>query len=195
MTVKSEIKIELATKNLRSLALAVREKVFVRELGVPKSKEFDDNDDVAAHIIAYKTQNNRKLPIGTMRIRFFKDFVKFERMSVLRNYRKTTVASDIMEFGFNYVAEKGYTQVYGMCKKELLPRWQKCGYQPISGVKPIEQNDMILIPIIRHLPENQKSISINSAPELLIKQEGHWFDSNPSMAEKLLQLKIAVKNR
>ena len=94
-----------------------------------------------------------------MRIRFFSDFVKFERMAVIRNFRKTNVAEDIMQYGLKYVAEKGYRQVYGMCKQELLPRWQQCGYHEIPGAERIEQNGMVLIPISLDLKENPQAIN------------------------------------
>lgn len=117
-----------------------------------------------------------RLPIGTMRIRFFSDFVKFERMAVIRNFRKTNVAEDIMQYGLKYVAEKGYRQVYGMCKQELLPRWQQCGYHEIPGAERIEQNGMVLIPISLDLKENPQAIKMTSHPSLLTALEGHWHE-------------------
>lgn len=120
--------------------------------------------------------NGVRLPIGTMRIRFFSDFVKFERMAVIRNFRKTNVAEDIMQYGLKYVAEKGYRQVYGMCKQELLPRWQQCGYHEIPGAERIEQNGMVLIPISLDLKENPQAIKMTSHPSLLTALEGHWHE-------------------
>ena len=124
-----DIKIELATsEDLYKAAKSVRKQVFVKELGIPEDKEFDGNDFCSAHVVAYIQKRHRKLPIGTMRIRFFSDFAKFERMAVTRNFRKTNVSENIMQYGFEYVAQKGYRKVYGMCKQELLSRWQRCGY-------------------------------------------------------------------
>lgn len=97
MSTETIIKVELATSEaLYKGAMAIRKQVFVKEQRIPESKEFDGNDFCAAHVVAYVQKNNRRLPIGTMRIRFFSDFVKFERMAVIRNFRKTNVAEDIM---------------------------------------------------------------------------------------------------
>lgn len=177
MSTETIIKVELATSEaLYKGAMAIRKQVFVKEQRIPESKEFDGNDFCAAHVVAYVQKNNRRLPIGTMRIRFFSDFVKFERMAVIRNFRKTNVAEDIMQYGLKYVAEKGYRQVYGMCKQELLPRWQQCGYHEIPGAERIEQNGMVLIPISLDLKENPQAIKMTSHPSLLTALEGHWHE-------------------
>lgn len=174
---KKDIKIELATsEDLYKGAMAVRKQVFVKEQHIPQNKEFDGNDYCAAHIVAYIQKRHRILPIGTMRVRFFSDFVKFERMAVTKNFRKTGISEDIMQYGMKYAAQKGYKQVYGMCKQELLPRWQQCGYQEIKEAPHIQQNGMELIPIKLELPNHPQAIKITSSPEVLTALEGHWFD-------------------
>ena len=191
MDTKSDIRVELATRELRPLVDDVRRAVFVKEYGIPAQDDFDGNDDVATHILAYKEENNQKFPVGTMRIRFFGGFVKFERMAVLPEFRKTNLANRIMQYGFDYVSKKGYRQVYGLCKKELLPRWQKCGYQEVKNAKEIQQNGMTLIPIIRYLPENSNALSLESDPTLLISLEGSW-DNLSSNKQKTSHLLIVV---
>lgn len=187
-----DIKVDLVTsEELYKAAMAVRKQVFVKELGIPENKEFDGNDFCSAHVVAYIQKRHRKLPIGTMRIRFFSDFVKFERMAVTRNFRKTNVSEDIMQYGFKYVAQKGFRKIYGMCKKELLPRWQRCGYHEIEGAKRVEQNGMTLVPICCDIPEHSKALTMVSSPNLLNAKEGHWFDApqkeyNLSKIDKLM---------
>lgn len=177
MTLKATIKVELATsEKLHRGAMAVRKQVFVKEQGISARKEFDGNDYCAAHIVAYIQKENRILPIGTMRIRFFADFVKFERMAVTKNFRKTNVSADIMQYAVQYCSEKGYKSVYGMCKEELLPRWQACGYREIEGASRVEQNGMELIPICLKLPEADQVIKMTSNPSLLTALEGQWFE-------------------
>ena len=107
-------------------------------------------------------------------IRFFSGFVKFERMAVMSEYRKTTMADQIMQYGFDYATAKGYETVYGVCKKELLSRWKKNGYVRISDAPTIEQNGMTLVPIIRQLAKNENSLSLKSKFELLNLPEGEW---------------------
>lgn len=171
------IKVELVgSREMFDGAMAVRRQVFVREQGIPKDKEFDGNDFCGAHVIAYIQKGERKLPIGTMRIRFFGDCVKFERMAVSKNFRKTNVAENIMKYGFKYSALKGFRTVCGMCKKELLPRWQKCGYHEIKDASHAYINGMELIPICRNLEPEPKALSMISDFYLLSAKEGHWYD-------------------
>lgn len=151
----------------------VRREVFVKEYNIPESLEFDGNDHSATHIIARRGDQ----PIGTMRVRYFSDFVKFERMAVIDEYRKMNgenIADLIMKKGMEFASQKGYRKIYGLCKKELLPRWQKCGYRPIEDVPNVQQNGMILIPIIRDLPKHPQSISFSSHPDLLNAVEDRW---------------------
>ncbi len=178
MITDNDIIVELATsEDLYKAVKAVRKQVFVKEQGIPENEEFDGNDFCSAHIVAYIQKRHRKLPIGTMRIRFFSDFVKFERMAVTRNFRKTNVSANIMQYGFDYVAQKGYHKIYGMCKKELLSRWQRCGYHEIEGADRVVQNGMTLIPICCDIPQNEHALTMVSNPSLLTAKEGHWFDT------------------
>ena len=63
-----------------------------------------------------------------------------------------------------------------MCKQELLPRWQQCGYHEIPGAERIEQNGMVLIPISLDLKENPQAIKMTPHPSLLTALEGHWHE-------------------
>lgn len=177
MNNKNDVIVELANSDeLYSVAMRVRREVFVEEMGIPENKEFDGNDHCSAQIVAYIIDEDKVKPIGTMRVRFFADFVKFERMAVVKDFRKTNVADKIMHYGFDYASKKGYREVYGMCKQELLSRWQECGYEEIKEVASVEQNGMILVPITRKLPKDVKAINMHSDPGLLTAQEGHWYD-------------------
>ncbi len=179
------IRVELVTsEELWKMAEAVRKKVFVKEQGIPENKEFDGNDFCAAHVVSYAEVGKRKMPIGTMRIRFFSDFVKFERMAILESFRKTGASERIMEYGIKYASEKGYKSVYGMCKKELLPRWEDCGYRPIEGLPKVEQNGMELIPIQLVIPDNPRAIRIGTRPQLLTALEGHWDEVRDTEGEE-----------
>lgn len=183
MTDKDDIVVTLVDDALYDAAMAVRNQVFVNELKIPATKEFDGNDRCSAHVLAYMTKGDDIIPIGTMRIRFFAGFVKFERMAVVKEFRKTDVSDRIMHYGFDYVSAKGYRQVYGMCKHELLPRWQQCGYQPIEGAPLVEQNGMVLVPIMCPLSENSNALNICSSAELLNLPENKLLAMNCSAAQ------------
>ena len=152
-------------------AMEVRERVFVEEQGILKQKEFDGNDHNATHILALADGK----PVGTMRIRYFNGFVKFERMCVLPKFRKTNASEQIMQKGMHFCAEKGYEKIYGVCKKELLARWKQNGFEPIPNVSPTIQNGMTLVPVMCPIPKTENCISLETPPEILNAKEGEWF--------------------
>lgn len=177
----------------------IRRKVFVEEHGIPEEKEFDGNDHHASHVLAYVAKDGKEFPIGTMRIRYFSDFVKFERMAVLKDFRKTDTSDRIMNKGFDFSARKGFRYVSGLCKKELLPRWEKCGYFEIEGAKHLIQNGMELIPIRRELPKDPLAIRMTDYPALLTAIEDSWDDkemlSNLKIRNKVPALFLRVRDK
>ena len=167
-----DIKIKLAVSDEQIEATrAVRKKVFVKELGLSEKKD-RENDNCSIHILAYIQKGHRILPVGTMRIRSFGDFVKFERMAVTRHFRKTNVAEAIMQYAFNFAAIKGHRKVLAACKEELLPRWKRSGFYTNKKMETIEENGMKLIRIYRDLPKHPLALTINSDPALLLASEG-----------------------
>lgn len=194
-----DIKIKLATpEEICNVALAVRKQVFVEELGIPENMDFDGNDGPAAHVIAYIQKQDQKVPVGTMRIRSFAGFVMFERMAVVHDYRKTNVSENIMQYGFDYVAQKGHRIVKALCKEELLPRWQSCGFYVDEKSRKVEHNGMTLLPICRDLPPHPRALTINSDISLLIATEGEWDKKAQEIKESSIidgaRLKLAELN-
>ncbi|MBQ9270714.1 MAG: hypothetical protein IJ218_00390 [Alphaproteobacteria bacterium] len=177
MITQNDIKIDVASiEEINSIAMAVRKQVFVEELGIPENLDIDRNDGAAAHIIAYIQKGHHKFPVGTMRIRSFAGFSVFERMSVIRDFRKVNISEAIMQYGFNYVGQKGYCIVKAACKKELLAHWQRCGFYVDENSRKVNHNGMKLIPIRRDLPPHPRALTMNSDPALLMAEEGHWYD-------------------
>lgn len=158
-----------------SNALNLRENIFVKNQGLDYNAEFDGNDLSATHLLAYINQE----AVGTMRIRYFKDFVKFERVCVLPKYRKTNVSELMMNEAGKFCAAKGYDTVHGVCEKELLPRWAKIGAVPIKGAPISFQHGLSLVPIEQKLPKASETINLKTSPEILNRKEGEWFDSSP----------------
>lgn len=174
MTDMVEIKIASTTDEILN-AFALREQIFVGDEGLDYHAEFDGNDFCATHLIARINQKT----VGTMRIRYFKDFVKFERVCVVKEYRKTNVSKLMMDSAAKFCAAKGYSLVHGVCKKELLPRWAKINAFPIEGAPVSVQHGMTLIAIEQQLPPAKQTINIKSSPETLNTKEGDWFEDMP----------------
>ena len=63
--------------------VAMRSAVFMAEQECPYLEEFDGNDFASTHLLAYLGNE----PIGCLRIRFFADFAKIERLTVRKEFR------------------------------------------------------------------------------------------------------------
>lgn len=166
-------------------AMYVRRTVFVDEQNIKPSLEFDGNDFSATHFVAYVSE----YPVGAMRIRYFKDFVKFERACVVQKMRKGNIATLLMQKASEFAAQKGFKYAHAVCKKELLDRWAKEGFFPVEGAETIVQNGMTLVPIEKCLPQTDQTITIQTSPDILNAKEGEWFKKDTTDEVKELKRK------
>ena len=153
-------------------AMNVRRQVFVDEQKISFDLEFDGNDFVATHIIAYYEAE----PVGTVRLRYFKDFTKLERLCVIAPMRKTNISNLLIESCMMFSAEKGYEYIHALCKKELLNRWAEEKFFPIEGAPTVEQNGLTLVPIEKKMDLPDDYITSKTSPEILNLREGEWFE-------------------
>ena len=128
----NQIRTEVVTTYEQLLhAYAIRAICFMEEHGVPARHEFDGNDYQATHIIVYAGHE----PIGTMRIRWFKDFAKLERLAFREAYRNTHALKAFVFFAFNHIARKGYDKAIAPRAAEICAavedrlRMQECRRQ------------------------------------------------------------------
>src|SRR5436309_5909004 len=148
--------------------VAIRGAVYVGEQECPYNEEFDGNDFCAMHLIASVGGE----PAGCMRIRFFADFAKLERLAVRHEFRGTPLVLAIARAAKELCRIKGYTRIYGHALERLIPFWKRLGAKPIEPRRPVVFSDLsfteMLIPAERH-PE---ALSLESDPYVLIRPEG-----------------------
>jgi len=103
----NQIRCEVVTTYEQMLhAYAIRAICFMEEHGVKAQQTFDGNDYQATHVIVYSSDE----PIGTLRIRWFRDFAKFERTAFREAYRNIHTLKATADFSFNHVA-RSYRQI------------------------------------------------------------------------------------
>ena len=68
-----------------------------------------------------------------MRIRYFADFAKIERMAIREEFRKTRTAFQLVRAGFRLCQKKGYTRIYGHSQKRLVNFWSRFGFRVMEG--------------------------------------------------------------
>jgi hypothetical protein len=170
----NQIRIEIVTKYEQLLhAYAIRSICFMEEHGVPARHEFDGNDYQATHVIAYAGDE----PIGTLRIRWFKDFAKFERTSFRRAYRDMRTVKAVAEFSFDHVARKGFDKVITHAQPKFARLWRmSLGFKNAEGKKPIyfEGHEQPYIELVKELTPPPNAISERTDATVLFRIEGSW---------------------
>src|SRR5246127_6012297 len=93
------IKIRIARDpNDLMLVTAIRSAVYLAEQDCPLEEEFDGNDLVAAHFIGFVGNE----PAGCLRVRFFGEFAKGERLAGGHQYRRSRVSFKLVQASVDY---------------------------------------------------------------------------------------------
>ena len=150
-------------------AFVVRAVVFMSEQHCPYAEEFDGNDFTAAHILGLIGEE----PVATMRIRYFADFAKPERLAVRREFRQSGIAAEVIDFGVELCRRKGYRKLYGHAQERLLPFWERFGFRPMNTSEFVF-SDHRYIEIERDLEPHPDPISMADDPMRIIRPEGTW---------------------
>lgn len=151
---------------------AIRAAVYIGEQSCPFAEEFDGNDFAATHLLAYVNDE----PAGCMRIRFFGDFAKMERLAVRREFRNSNIAFDLVRASVDLCRAKGFRKLYGHARQDLLPFWQRFGFKILDNGAPFEFSDQIFVEMVDDLAPAETSLKIGDGPYKLIRPEGRWHE-------------------
>jgi len=157
---------------------ALRAAVFMSEQDCPYEEEFDGNDFCASHILGLVDGN----AAATLRLRFFADFAKVERLAVLPKYRQTLIAKLIVEKGIEIIRRKGYRNMYGQAQKRLTRFWSRFGFKPMQKNFPLVYSDHEYVEMLAELPPHTEAITAMSDPYVIVRPEGAWDD--PGVLDK-----------
>lgn len=170
----NRIRVEVVTTPEQLLhAHAVRAICFMEEQGMPARQNHDGNDYQATHIIVYAGDE----PVGTARIRWFKDFAKMERTSFRKTWRDPRVIKHCAEFIFEHIGRKGYDRVITHANPLYARLWQRMlGFKPVPGKKPVlfEGHDEPYIELVKELSPPQNAITLETDAAVLCRVEGYW---------------------
>jgi len=150
--------------------MTIRSAVYMAEQECPYDEEFDGNDFSATHLIGYVGNE----PAACLRIRYFADFVKMERLAVRREFRKTRLAFKVVRAGIELCRAKGYRKIYGHSQKRLLNFWSRFGFQPFEGSREFVFSDFDYIEVALDMTPHPQAIAIGVDPYIMIRPEGRW---------------------
>jgi predicted GNAT family N-acyltransferase len=170
---------DLAVEIVRDLAdfmkvVAIRASVFLAEQDCPYEEEFDNNDLSSLHLIAYL----RGEPVATLRVRWFANFAKIERVCVMKHVRGGAVVKLMIETAVDVISRKGYTLAIGYIQKRLAPFWKQLGFLPREGRSDFRFSDYEYVECQRVLPARADAITIDSDPYVVMRPEGEWDREN-----------------
>jgi predicted GNAT family N-acyltransferase len=125
----------------------IRRLVFQEEQGVAPELDFDGQDEVAEHLLAYLDSQ----PVGTVRIRFLNPkTAKIERLAVLPGARGKGLGKKLMQAAIEIVEEKGNCQEIIIHAQDYIKELhKKLGFEPIGN--PFYEAGILHVKMVKRL--------------------------------------------
>ena len=174
-----EVKVDI----IRSLdqflkVMSVRAATYIAEQECPFAEDYDGNDFCSSHVLAEVDGE----PAGCLRIRYFKDFVKFERLAVRHEYRTSKLAFRIVRTAMKFIAQKGFDRVYGHARFDLVRFWESFGFRPIPGRPKFIFSDIEFVEMEGPVKPVPDIVKVGMPPHHILRPEGQW--DVPSIFER-----------
>jgi GNAT superfamily N-acetyltransferase len=138
------------------------------------SEEFDGNDFCASQMLATVDDD----AAGCMRIRWFGDFAKIERVAVRKEYRRYHLGTQLVRAGVEHCRRKGYRKLYAHSRADLVPLWRSLGWREIDGPA-FRFADIDYREIALDIEPATDAIRFGADPLLLLRPEGRWDELGP----------------
>jgi predicted GNAT family N-acyltransferase len=119
-------------------AFFVRGVVFVEGQKCAYTEDFDGLDFSAVHFLCTVGDE----PVAAARMRFFKDYVKIERLAVRKEYRGKGIGKNLFTFILNHIAKIGYKKMALHAQAYLLRFYENFGF--------VKQGELFLEANIEH---------------------------------------------
>jgi predicted GNAT family N-acyltransferase len=148
--------------------VAIRAAVYLGEQCCPYDEEFDHNDFCAMHLIGSIDAE----PAACLRIRFFADFAKLERLAIRHEFRRTSLTLEICRAAKELCRLKGYTRLYGHVQERVIPLWKRLGGRVIESQRPLVFSDYCYAEMVLDTVRHPEALSLDSDPYVLIRPEG-----------------------
>jgi predicted GNAT family N-acyltransferase len=150
--------------------ISIRSAVFIAEQECPYLEEFDGNDFSSTHLLGYVGNE----PAACLRIRYFADFAKIERLAVRKEFRKLRVSLQLVEAAIELCHAKGYQRLYGHAQKRLVKFWSQFGFEVIDEAREFIFSDFDYVEMHMITARRPNAITIGIDPYLIIRPEGRW---------------------
>src|ERR1700720_4070594 len=152
------------------LVTAIRAAVYLAEQNCPPEEEFDGNDLVAAPFIGFVGSE----PAACLRVRFFGEFAKVERLAVRHQFRRSRVSFRLVQASVDYIKRKGFRKIYGQAQDRLVDFWAHFGAKPLGHNRKITFSDFSYTEMVLDIEPGPDAITLDSDPYVIIRPEGDW---------------------
>lgn len=158
--------------------MAIRSAVYMAEQDCPFEEEFDGNDFSATHLICHRGTE----PVGCLRIRYFAEFAKIERLAVRSKHRRAGLASRLVDAAIELCRKKGFRILYAHSQKRLVAFWEFRGFKQMQGAGDFTFSDYYYVEVKLETEKHPDSIALGDDPYLIIRPEGLW--DSPGILER-----------
>ena len=155
--------------------MTVRALTYMTEQLCTYAEEFDGNDFCGTHFLGEVGGE----PAGCVRIRYFAEFAKMERLAVVPKYRDTRLMWRLVQTAFDHCARKGYRTMYAHAREDMAPTWERLGARPVEGRPGFSFSDVRFREMVLDLAPHSEALGLSSDPMVLIRPEGEWDRLGP----------------
>jgi GNAT superfamily N-acetyltransferase len=156
-----------------SIVFAIRASAYFTDEQHTFEKHFEGNDFSATHVIGWIGSE----PVATLRIRYFAEFARIERIAVRPTHRRSRVAFKIVQAAFAFCRDKGYRRISGVARGEMVPFWSHFGGTVNKGREPIFIYGLEHYEMSIEFPPVEAAVGPSSHPLVLLRPEGRWHQS------------------
>lgn len=157
---------------------SIRSAVYIAEQECPFEEEFDGNDFSATHLIGYVGNE----PAGCLRIRYFAQFAKIERLAVRSTVRGEGLGAKLAQAAIELCKFKGYNKIYAHSQKRLVGFWTQLGFCMLEGGREFVFSDFDYVEVLLETAPHPGAICLGIDPYILIRPEGRWHE--PGVLER-----------
>lgn len=115
---------KLETRRELEKAFSIRLRVFVKEQGVPREIELDEDDRRAVHYLAYIGGR----AVGTARLLIQQREAKIGRMAVLKSYRGRGVGKALLRRAVSLAKKRGVKTIFLNAQVSVISFYERMGF-------------------------------------------------------------------
>jgi predicted GNAT family N-acyltransferase len=152
--------------------IAIRSAAYFSDPEHTFGKHFDGNDMSSSHMVGYIGEE----PVGTLRIRYFADFARIERIAVRPTHRKSRIAFKLVQAAFSFCRDKGYRKLSGVAREEMVPFWSMFGGRLTLSKEPVFIYGLPHLEMNIEYPPVETAVTQDSDTMIILRQEGRWHE-------------------